>query len=182
LKTVTPVAQYFNGSTGVNGTDEFITTTTANQFANGDAVFYSVETGNTAISSLSVGTCYYVVQANTSGVKLAATPGGSPINLTAGPTSETGHKLAYVKTNDVVKIYNSLFPENNMVASVATCNSSAIVLYEPITDTNLVGTGFKVQRMKYPGIAFTNILNDNVSRYYNSSGLLMISLTRCRLK
>jgi hypothetical protein len=170
LKTVTPVAQYFNGSTGVNGTDEFITTTTANQFANGDAVFYSVETGNTAISSLSVGTCYYVVQANSSGVKLAATLGGSPINLTAGPTSETGHKLAYVKTNDVVKIYNSLFPENNMVASVATCNSSAIVLYEPITDTNLVGTGFKVQRMKYPGIAFTNILNDNVSRYYNSSG------------
>lgn len=170
IVTATPVAQYFNANTGVDGTNEFITTTTANQFVNGDAVFYTVETGNTAISSLTVGTCYYVVQANSSGFKLAATEGGSPINLTASSISETGHKLAYVKTNDVVKIYSSLFPENNMVASVATCNSSAIVLYDPIANSNLEGTGFRVQRMKYPGIAFTNILNDNVSRYYNSSG------------
>lgn len=170
ITTSTPIALFFNANTGVNGTNEFITTTTANQFANGDAVFYTVETGNTAISSLTVGRCYYVVQANSSGFKLSETVGGSPVNLTASAISETGHKLAYVKTNDVVKLYSSLFPENNMVAAVATCNSSAIVLYSPISNNNVVGDGFKVQRLKYPGVAFTDPMNDNVSRYYNSTG------------
>ncbi len=170
VSTATTIAHYFNANTGINGTNEFITTTTTNTFANGDPVFYSVETGNTAISALTIGRCYYVVQANSTGFKLAETVGGTPVNLTATSISETGHKLAYVKTNDVIKLYNSLFPENSLVTSVATCNSSAIVLYDPIANNNVAGSGFKVQRLKYPGIAFAEPINDNISRYYNSTG------------
>lgn len=169
LTTSATIGRSFNPNTAINGTTEFITLA-GHTFANNDQVFYTVDTGNTAISSLELDTAYHVVQANSTGIKLAATPGGTPINLTAGTISETGHNLVYVKTNDIVRISNSLFPENYMIGAVATSNSSAIILYDPIANNSLVGDGFIVQRMKYPTIAFANPSNDKVARYYTETG------------
>lgn len=169
LETATPVAAYFNANTAVDGTNEFIALA-GHTFANNDQLFYSVDTGNTALSSITADRAYYVVQANSSGIKLAQTEGGTPINLTAGTISESGHKLSYVRTNDVIRISSSLFPENYMIAAVATSNASAIVIYEPISNNDIVGSGFVVQRMKYPNIAFANPTNDKVSRYYSLTG------------
>lgn len=64
----------------------------SNVFQNNDYVTYTVATGNTALTGLTSGSKYYVVGANSTGLKLAATPGGAPIVLTRG-VSETGHSL-----------------------------------------------------------------------------------------
>lgn len=76
---------------------------------------------------------------------------------------------SYVATNDVVKIYNPLIPQNYIVAVVAAANTSTITLGRGIANNNLVGTGFKVDRLKYYNVAFNNQTNDNVARYYSSS-------------
>jgi len=58
----------------------------------GSLVKYFVRDGNTAVSGLANGSTYYVVQSNSSGVKLSSTVGGSPIPVVSG-TNQTGHVL-----------------------------------------------------------------------------------------
>jgi hypothetical protein len=67
-------------------------TIASNEYQNDDYVTYTVASGNTVISPLTSGSQYFVVGANTVGVKLSATKGGDPIVLTKG-VSETGHSL-----------------------------------------------------------------------------------------
>lgn len=86
-----PAAQSFNANTDVDGTAEFIAIA-GNVFQNGDRVKYLVAAGNTALTNLANNTNYYVVSANSTGVKLATAAGGTAINLTKGVT-ETGHTL-----------------------------------------------------------------------------------------
>jgi hypothetical protein len=69
----------------------FITIAT-NVLQDGDKVTYTVNSGNTALTGLTSGALYYVVGANTTGVKLSATSGGDSIVLTPG-VSEAGHSL-----------------------------------------------------------------------------------------
>ena len=75
----------------------------------------------------------------------------------------------YVAQNDVVKVYNPLLPQDYIIATVDTVNTSTITLGDSIANNNVVGTGFKVDRLKYYFTAFNNITNDNVARYYNTS-------------
>lgn len=93
-------------------------------------------------------------------------------------TSESGNTIivaqgvtanSYVAQNDVVKLYNPLIPSDYIVGVVAAANTSTITLGQPVTNNNVIGTGFKVDRLKYYNIAFNNISNDNVARYYSST-------------
>jgi hypothetical protein len=65
-----------------NTTDTFLIATANSRFAVGDKVYYGVPAGNTAIAPLTGNTFYYVQAANTTTIKLAATPGGAAIDLT----------------------------------------------------------------------------------------------------
>lgn len=136
-----PAAQTFNSNTGVSNTDDFITITN-NVFQNNDTVKYLVSVGNTAVSGLSNNTTYYVVQANSTGVKLSSTLNGSAINLTSGAT-ETGHSLtgntatavAVVDTNKTTTAYgvvtfanSSVVKLTNVYGIFVTGNSSTSVL------------------------------------------------------
>lgn len=78
----------------------------------------------------------------------------------------TNDPSSNVAASDLIKIYNPIFPENYMVASVSSANSTAIVINQPVTNNDIVGTGFKVDRLKYKNTAFNNVLNDNIARYY----------------
>ena len=69
----------------------------------------------------------------------------------------------------MIKIYNPLLPQNYIVAVVAAANTSTITLGRAIANNNVVGSGFKVDRLKYYNVAFNNNTNDNVARYYSSS-------------
>ena len=87
-----PAAQAFNARTAVANTGDTITLGGAGTWAADDAATYLVAAGNTAIGGLANGTTYYIQMANSTVIKLAETPGGAAIDLTAGP-SETGHTL-----------------------------------------------------------------------------------------
>jgi len=76
---------------------------------------------------------------------------------------------SYLTTNDLVKLYNPLIPEDYILGVVTVANTTAIQLGRAVGNNNVVGTGFKVDRVKYYNTAFNNITNDNVARYYNSS-------------
>lgn len=71
----------FNGNSNVSNSLNFIYLS-SNPFSNGDSVVYANSSGNNTISGLSGGT-YYVVEANTLGVKLSSTPFGDVIDLTS---------------------------------------------------------------------------------------------------
>lgn len=92
------------------------------------------------------------------------TESGNAVIVAYGVTAN-----AYVAQNDVIKLYNPLIPEDYIVGVVSAANSSTITLGQAVSNNNLVGTGFRVDRLKYYHTAFNNITNDNVARYYSSS-------------
>lgn len=80
----------FNANTGVDGSTEFITIAD-NTLQNGVVIIYKTDSGNTVVSGLTNNTPYFVVGANSSGLKLSLTRGGSAINITPSSTNENGH-------------------------------------------------------------------------------------------
>jgi hypothetical protein len=77
---------------------------------------------------------------------------------------------SFIANNDVIKIYNPLFPlDNYQIAVVKEANNTQIVIGGVIETTNVAGPGLKIDKVKYPNIAFNNVNNTNISRYYNSS-------------
>lgn len=113
----------FNALTGVANTTEFITTSTAHTFSNGDRVQYRVATGNTAIGGLTNASSYYVVSANTTALKLALTAGGAAANVTAGVT-ETGHTLRRL---DFIDIASNVLQTNDRVTYKTAAGNTVIV-------------------------------------------------------
>ncbi len=77
----------FDGNSGISNSTNFITIS-ANPFSNGDSVIYANAAGNNVVSGLTSGTTYYVVEANSSGVKLSSTPFGDSINITSASGSD----------------------------------------------------------------------------------------------
>ena len=72
--------------------------------------------------------------------------------------------------NDLVKVYNALFPTNYQVGVVASItNTSQIILKSPIANNGIVGAGMKIDKLALKNVGFNNIQNDNVARYYSSS-------------
>jgi hypothetical protein len=86
----------FNANTDI--ASNFITLT-RHSLANNDVVKYTTADGNTSISGLANNSIYHVVQANTSGVKLSTTRGGSAVAITASSLNENGHTLAITTIN-----------------------------------------------------------------------------------
>lgn len=162
-----PISRSFNANTNVSNTGNYISISN-NQFVDGQQVFYNVGAGNTAISGLSQGIPYYIVNSNTSVIKLSETLGGAPIDLTAGLT-QGGHSISYIQPNELIKIYNPLIPEDYIIEVVSDVSNNTITLNNAISNNNLVGTGFKIDTLKYNNAAFNNVTNDNVARYYNST-------------
>lgn len=75
----------------------------------------------------------------------------------------------YIANNDIIKLYSPAFPDNHAVLVVKEATANGLILTSGISSNNVVGSGLLVDTLKYQNIAFNNILNDNVVRYYNSS-------------
>jgi len=95
----------FNSNTSVNSTEDFITLTVPHYFSDGDAVLYTTNTGNTALTGITNNTTYYITSSNTTGVKLASNTlnaaTGIANNITKSVT-ESGHNLT--RTNYTIFI------------------------------------------------------------------------------
>ncbi len=111
------IQQYFNANSDVGS--NFITLT-RHMFANNDVVKYTTSTGNTAITGLSNNGVYHVVAANSTGIKLANTRGGTALSITAGSTSENGHLLAITTINITANSTNSGASTNGHFLTLAS--------------------------------------------------------------
>ena len=99
-----------------------------------------------------------------------ALPGTFSTTLTSNSVSAAGvDPTTYLAAGDLIKLYNPLIPEDYIIDVVSAANSSVVTLENSIANNNVVGSGFKIDRLKYYNTAFNNITNDNVARYYNSS-------------
>ena len=96
-------------------------------------------------------------------------PGTFTASLSSNTLVTSTNPSSYLGVGDVVKLYNTLIPEDYIVDIVSSVSSTTVVLENLVSNNNVVGSGFKLDRLKYYNTAFNNITNDNVSRYYNSS-------------
>lgn len=155
----------FSGNTAVNSTSEFITLAN-NSLANGDYVKYYTDAGNTAISGLSNNGLYFVVGANSSGVKLATgntiTYNTSPINITAGPT-ESGHHFYLVPTTNLAINSVSYGPTLNN-ASLSTVLQNALT-FQSITIGSITGLTGIATGDGYDGYLNVSITEPKIAGY-----------------
>ena len=98
---------------GKNDISSSFISITNNIWANGTIITYSVDNGNTVIGGLANNFNYYVVQSNTSGLKLSTTANGSAIVLTPTATSQVGH---YIQNGSYSKLglIKSIIDENTL--------------------------------------------------------------------
>jgi hypothetical protein len=97
------------------------------------------------------------------------------VNTTSSSALVNGVSTAFttdLAAGNLVKIYGSLFPNNYHIGIVNNVvNDTSLYLTKAITNTGAVGTGLTIDKIStYKNQAFTNKDNNNVVRYYNSSG------------
>lgn len=94
------------------------------------------------------------------------------VTTTNGSKTLTGANTNFsnLVSGDLVLIQNNLFPNNYMVSVVnVVTNATSMTISKPVSNLNLVGSGFTVSKLAYKYQAFNNYLNDNVVRYYSST-------------
>jgi len=75
-----------------------------------------------------------------------------------------------LSANDLIRIYNPVFSTTNyLVTSVSSVNSTAVVIQDAISNSGLVGNSLKIDKLKFKNVAYNNVLNDNVVRYFTTS-------------
>jgi hypothetical protein len=162
----------FNALTDVANTTDFISIPN-NLFANGDHVRYLVEAGNTAITGLTNNTIYYIVNANTSGFKLATDYAGANINITAG-ISQYGHTIAAINVSSYPLNSTSYGPSLNN-ASLSTILNLGITFVTTTIGTIDTLTGIN-PGLGYDGYISISVVDPLISAYgtpdINGNGIL----------
>jgi hypothetical protein len=75
-----------------------------------------------------------------------------------------------LSAGDLVFMYQPLFPNNHIVASVeSVTNTTQIVIDTTTSNASILAEGMKIDKCTYPNQAFNNKQNDNIVRYYNST-------------
>lgn len=124
---------------------------------------YSSTEDETNLIEYELGLPEYSPTANT----LAGTFTSNGTNIIEYSTTDAN---THILPNDVFRFYSPLFPDNWQVAVCTDSNNTTITAGALIgSNTNVLGSGFKVDRLKYYNTAFNNIQSDNVSRYYSKS-------------
>lgn len=95
--------------------------------------------------------------------------------------STSTDQSSVISTGDLIRVYDITTPDNHEVFPVSAANTTAISLYKPITNANIVGD-VGVQKLKYKNIAWNNIANDNVARYVTSSYIEFDRYTTMQIK
>lgn len=88
--------------------------------------------------------------------------------LNSNSITTTADQTSNITAGDLIRVYSVLTPSNHEVFPVAGANTTAIQLFKPISNNNVVGD-VGVEKLKYKNVAWNNIANDNVARYVTSS-------------
>lgn len=157
----------FNANSDVNGTTNFISIT-SNKYRDNDVVKYAVPAGNTAISGLVPNKEYYVVNSSSSGVKLALTANGSPVDISGKSGSEAGHKLSIISPGDIVKIINTSATADYDIRAVNAVSSATALVLESNTSFGNA-SGLVIEKVTKPREAFKNNKNNFIVTYFDSN-------------
>lgn len=107
-KVYMDVIKTFNANSSVNNSADFISVAN-NPFINGDRVLYYTDSGNTVLTGLSNAAYYYVIGANTTGLRLSTTAGGSNVDITANAGSSgaatNGHNIKAVANSIIDGVF-----------------------------------------------------------------------------
>ena len=138
-----------------------------NPYANTTNLKYVVPFGNTVISGLANNGLYYAVSSNTVGFKVAATPGGSPINITAGGAeTHTFSTVPGYLPGD--RVYQNKLSSFNAATSVNSGSEFITIANNQFSNSDLVTYYTDTGNTVLSGLA-------NNSQYYvtaaNSTGL-----------
>ena len=88
-----------------------------------------------------------------------------------------------IVANDMIRIYQPLFPNNYVVDVVSSVtNTSQIILRNPVANDSIVGSGLKIEKIAYPKQGFKYVSNSNVVRYYNDSKALFTRYDTFQIK
>lgn len=159
--SITGTGLSFNSNTDVDGTAEFISITN-NLFANGDRVRYHVGSGNTALTNLANNTIYWVVGANSTGLKLATSFNGTAINLTKGPT-QTGHYftgVSLIESNVNIASYGANLNNANLTTVINSGLTDAIMTVGTISRLTGVNPG-----RNYDGDVTVRVRDNYIASY-----------------
>jgi len=97
-------------------------------------------------------------------------PGTGTSTLSSAIITTTNDLSANLAANDLIKVYNPLFSTTNyLVTSVGSVNSTAVVVTTIVSNNGLVSSGLKIDKLRFKNVAYNNVLNDNVARYYNTT-------------
>jgi hypothetical protein len=92
-------------------------------------------------------------------------------NIVGSGTTWSSNATANLTAGNLIKIWTPLFPSQYMVTLVVNVNSdTSLSLAENISNNNLVGNGFLVDKIAYPQQAYLDALNSNVVTYWTSTG------------
>jgi TolB-like protein len=137
-----PALKFSGNAIAVNVATDYITLGSNAAFlANGDLVTYTVGAGNTAITGLTNATSYYVVEANTTAVKLSTTYGGSAINVTAvSANAEPNHFLTGQTASAVAVITGAKGAAHSgwVLRTVGTGGRAGRITYETLVATGSI--------------------------------------------
>jgi len=96
------------------------------------------------------------------------------ITTSANSATITGSSTDFstdFSVNEVVKLYSPLFPENYGVFCIESiANTTSMTFTEEISNTNVVGDGFKIDKLSTPHTAFNDADNYNIVKYFNEDG------------
>lgn len=98
----------------------------------------------------------------------SALSGNFLTTLGSNSISTSDNQSSIISAGDLIRVYSVITPENHEVFPVASANTTAITLFKPIANNNIVGD-VGVEKLKYKNVAWNNIANDNVARYVTSS-------------
>ena len=135
-------------TTGIVAATDFLKVTTANSYwqAN-DRLYYAVAAGNTVIAGLTANTYYYVSFANTTGIVLSATKGGTNVDITdtrTTATAETGHTITGDTARGVLTVsaseYTGLAHAGWVLRKEGTGGRAGRVQYETLVAFGSLGS------------------------------------------
>lgn len=170
-------------STTVNTTSNTLIIVDANtKFTVGDKLFYSVPSNNTAITTLTGNTVYYVSFCNSSAIALSATAGGANVNLTDTRVTNPGEVHSIINYNKIL-LYRE--PTSNSTATATYYFAAPIfpanyATYEPLmyrTDNTVNGINADISAIPANG----NGIVLNVTAYNSGKGYLEGEVVNCYL-
>ena len=95
------------------------------------------------------------------------------ITIATGDATVVGANTLFqtdLAVGDLVYMYQPLFVENHLIASVESIASNTAFEMDTTTaNSSLLAEGMKIEKVTYPMQGFNNIQNDGIVRYYNSS-------------